>query len=120
MTEPVAGPDLFPARLREARQLRGLNQADLAAKAGMPPASISHFEGGTRKPSFANLRRLAQVLDVTTDYLLGRVESPGLGVAADPLYRHVENLSDGDRDLVKGFIEMLASRAGGTKKAGDG
>jgi transcriptional regulator with XRE-family HTH domain len=118
MTDPAAAPDLFPERLKAARQLRGLNQADLAAKAGMPPTSISHFEGGMRKPSFANLRRLAQVLDVTTDYLLGRVDTPGLGAAADPLYRHVENLSDGDRELVKGFIEMLASRAGGPKKPG--
>ena len=44
----------------------------------MPASSIAHFETGTRKPSFESLRRLAIALEITTDYLLGRVDSPDL------------------------------------------
>ena len=110
MNDVAQTPDPFPQRLRAARLERGLTQGDLAGKAGLPPASISHFESGTRKPSFANLRRLAQVLNASTDYLLGRVDDLGIGIAADPLYRDVEKLTDGDRELAKEFIGLLAAR----------
>ena len=85
-------PDLFPERLRQARKLRDMEQAQLAAKAQLPPTSISHFEAGSRKPSFETLRRLAQALDVTTDYLLGRVDEPNMAAEATPLYRDLKNL----------------------------
>jgi len=100
----------FKDRLREARELRSLNQAGLAEKAGLPASSISHFEAGSRKPSFDNLRRLAAVLNVTTDFLLGRVDDPGQAAEADPLYRDIQNLSDQDRELTKDFLRMLTDR----------
>jgi transcriptional regulator with XRE-family HTH domain len=34
-------------------------------------------ESGARKPSFENLRRVADKLDVSVDYLMGRVGEPG-------------------------------------------
>ena len=118
MSDVPSAPDLFSQRLRAARLERDLSQGDLAAKSGLPAASISHFESGTRKPSFANLRRLAHVLNASTDYLLGRVDDLGMGIASDPLYRNVEKLTDGDRELAKEFIELLAARS--RKKVGGG
>ena len=100
----------FPRRLKAARELRGWNQAELAAKAGMPPSSIAHFEAGSRKPSFDTLRRLATALAVTTDYLLGRVDSPAVAESGDPLFRDVANLTGNDRELAKDFVNMLARR----------
>ena len=76
----------------------------------MPASSIAHFETGTRKPSFDSLRRLANALEITTDYLLGRVESPGLAQAGDPLYRDIGKLTGNDRDIAKEFLETLANR----------
>lgn len=101
----------FKERLKKARKIRGLGQSALAEKAGLPPSSISHFEGGGRKPSFENLRRLAIALEVTTDYLLGQVDEVGGAVAeADILYRHVKNLTEDDRELAQNFVKMLAER----------
>lgn len=110
MDKKPAPSDIFPERLRAARKLRDVEQADLAAKAGLPATSISHFEAGARKPSFDNLRRLAQALAVTADYLLGQVDEPETSAAADPLYRDMQKLTEKDRTLAKDFIEMLASR----------
>jgi transcriptional regulator with XRE-family HTH domain len=76
----------------------------------MPPSSIAHFESGSRKPSFDTLRRLANALEVTTDYLLGRVDDPALAQAADPLFRDVGKLTGKDRELAKDFLKMLAER----------
>lgn len=100
----------FPERLKAARDLRKMNQSDLAAKAGLPATSISHFEAGARKPSFDNLRRLAVALEVTTDYLLGLVDNPELSSEADTLYRHGQNLTNEDRELAREFLQMLAQR----------
>src|SRR5229473_1137936 len=92
--------EIFPERLRAARETRGLNQGELAARAGLQPSAISHFETGTRKPSFDNLRRLADALDATTDYLLGRVSDlTGLAEGADKLHRHYGRLTSGDREV---------------------
>jgi transcriptional regulator with XRE-family HTH domain len=102
--------ELFQERLRAARELRKWSQGELAEKAGMPPSSIAHFESGSRKPSFDTLRRLANALEVTTDYLLGRVDEPTLAQAADPLFRDVGKLTGNDRELAKDFLKMLAER----------
>lgn len=113
-----AASDAFPDRLRAARDLRGYSQGALAERAKMPPTSIAHFEGGARKPSFDTLRRLANALEVTTDYLLGRVEQPDLAEAGDPFFRDVGKLTGHDRELAKDFLKMLASRQEAKKKDG--
>jgi transcriptional regulator with XRE-family HTH domain len=104
--------EIFKQRLRTAReQLRKWSQSELAERAGLPPSSIAHFEIGARKPSFDTLRKLATALEVTTDYLLGRVDTPGLAEAGDPLYRDVGKLTGHDRELAKDFLKMLAQRS---------
>lgn len=110
MSEESKPSEIFMQRLRAARDLRQWSQSDLATRAEMPPSSIAHFETGTRKPSFDTLKRLANALEVTTDYLLGRVQEPGLAEAGDPLYRDMGKLSDKDRELAKDFLKMLAAR----------
>jgi transcriptional regulator with XRE-family HTH domain len=117
--EEKAPSDIFKERLRAARELRGYSQGVLAERARMPPTSISHFEAGSRKPSFDTLRRLANALEVTTDYLLGRVEQPELAEAGDLLFRDVGKLTGRDRELAKDFLQMLARRNEARKKGTD-
>jgi len=102
--------ELFPARLKAARELRQMSQTELAERSKLPATSISHFEAGSRKPSFDNLRRLAETLTVTADYLLGRVEEPTALAGADQLFRHAQNLSADDMKLAEEFVKMLEDR----------
>ncbi|MDP3608024.1 MAG: helix-turn-helix transcriptional regulator [Methylophilus sp.] len=108
-----SGRKLFAERLRDARErLRGLKQTQLAEKAGLPVTSISHFENpeGTRKPSFDNLRRLANALDVTTDYLLG-LSDDHVGMTVDnALYRDVQNLTDQDKEFAQAMIQKMLEK----------
>jgi transcriptional regulator with XRE-family HTH domain len=107
----------FPDRLRSARDLRQMSQSDLAEKANLQPSAVSHFETGRRAPSFDNLKALSEALQVTTDYLLGRVDEPGAtGAVVDQLFRHAENMSRDDLDTLTGFAEMLAKKAADKKK----
>jgi transcriptional regulator with XRE-family HTH domain len=116
MTEEMTPSEIFKERLRKARNLRSWSQEDLATKAQMPPSSIAHFETGTRKPSFESLRRLATALEITTDYLLGRVDNPDLAQAGDPLFRDIGKLSGNDREIAKDFLKMLAERNTGKQE----
>lgn len=111
MSEEPSPSDIFRKRLREAREMRGYKQEQLADLAKMPATTIAHFEAGTRKPSFDSLRKLAIALEITTDYLLGRVDDPELAEAGDPLYRDVAKLSGNDREIAKDFLKMLAERS---------
>ena len=100
----------FPERLKIARTRRELSQDGLAKRANLQPSAISHFETGTRKPSFDNLKRLAAALDVTTDYLLGRSETPDTSGTSGRLHRDMNKLSADDLRLTEEFVEMLIRR----------
>jgi transcriptional regulator with XRE-family HTH domain len=102
--------DVFGERLKSAREMRKLTQIELGNKAHLPSSSIAHFETGSRKPSFETLRRLAVALDVTTDYLLGRVDEPVIVASRDTLFRDIGKLSADDRELAGQFLKILAER----------
>lgn len=106
---------VFPARLRAARELRRLSQSDLATKVGVPPSQISHYESGSRKPSYDNLRACCQALRVNSDYLLGLTETPfdalrGGAFVVDPLYQLSQKLSDSNRQTVEDLLRTLLKR----------
>lgn len=107
MSPSSAPSELFPSRLRTAReQLRHLSQAELAERSGLQASAISHFETGSRKPSFDNLRRLAEALSVTTDYLLGRESEPGAaGERIEALYRDLKDASDEEQGFIQAYLE---------------
>jgi transcriptional regulator with XRE-family HTH domain len=71
-------------RLRKARDDSGLSQSELADRVKVQPPVISHFETGKRSPSVITLRRLADALGVSVDYLLGRTDD-SQGGATDPV-----------------------------------
>ena len=110
--------DLFSRRLQERRDALKLSQEELASKARMQGTAISHFETGTRKPSFDNLRRLADALETTVDYLMGRTGTPGAAASAgDQLYRDYDKLTASDREVARAFMATLAKRGEKEKKS---
>ena len=119
MSKSSRPTEVFPERLRAARDKRGLSQGELATRAGLQASAISHFETGARKPSFDNLRRLADALEVTTDYLLGRVTDVEALAGADKLHRHLDRLTSDDRDVAENFMKYLAGKGKARTKKGD-
>lgn len=57
--------------LKIARLRRGLSQKELAEIIGVKNTAISRWESGYNKISTGKLIKLAQVLEVSTDFLLG-------------------------------------------------
>lgn len=93
----------FGERLRAAREIRKLTQAELGERTGLQPSAVAHFEANRRKPSFENMRSLAKALDVTTDYLAG-------GMLATTAFRDEDKLSDADRKLIQGMIDVMVNQ----------
>lgn len=103
----------FSERLKQVRESRGWSQLDLANKCGLQATAISHFETGSRSPSFDNLKRLADALSVSSDYLLGRSDDPALaGPEAASLFRDVEKLSSEDIEMLKMMKEAMLKKRG--------
>lgn len=68
----IGGVPLFSKRLKYLRKLRKLSQEELAKKINTTKSTISNYENEYSTPSNDILRDLADKLDTTTDYLLGR------------------------------------------------
>jgi transcriptional regulator with XRE-family HTH domain len=103
---------MFPRRLRAAREMRELSQLELAARARLHQAAVSHYESGARRPSMRNLRRLSEALEVTTDYLVGRSARPEPAPLPDePLFLDFERLTTADRELARQLVSQLARRS---------
>jgi len=106
----------FTDRLRKARKAKQLSQTELAERAGLQPSAISHFETGRRAPSFDNLKRLADALSASLDYLLGREDQPkAAGPKVQQFFRHFEQMSERDQELIQGFVEMLREKDRGRR-----
>lgn len=54
------------------RKLLNLSQKELAEKVYVTPQNLSKWENGLSNPDIWNLCRIAGVLDLSCDYLLGR------------------------------------------------
>ncbi len=59
-------------RLKEIRMQKGLSQQALGNMIGVTKVSICGYENGARVPTIDNLVKLADNLNTTIDYLLGR------------------------------------------------
>lgn len=75
---------MFGKRLREMRMFHHYTQQQLADLLNIALRSYQKYEQGEREPSYNTLIRLADILDVSIDYLLGRDDFlKSLGVSFD-------------------------------------
>lgn len=63
---------ILAVRLKGLRRKNGYLQKNVAEKIGVRSNTLSGYENGTRNPDPKIIRELADLYDVTTDYLLGR------------------------------------------------
>lgn len=61
----------FCKRLIKLREEKGLTQAQLEVRAGLPATLISHYEKGERAPGLTNIKALCKGLSCTASELLG-------------------------------------------------
>ena len=62
---------IIASRIREARRAAGLSQGQVAKLLGLQRPSISEIEAGNRRVSGDEIIQLAQLFDVSPEWLLG-------------------------------------------------
>ena len=61
----------FGDRLRDARLQKGLTQEQLAQQIGVAKSTLTGYEKGNREPGVFKIKKILEVLEVDSDYLLG-------------------------------------------------
>jgi Zn-dependent peptidase ImmA (M78 family)/transcriptional regulator with XRE-family HTH domain len=101
------------ARLRTARELARLSQAQLASEAGVTPAAISQFESGAARPSPETIAILGDVLDVPVAFFHEEIQE-----SHDGFFRSLRRTSVADRRRARAIayvahdVAVRASAAG--------
>lgn len=94
---------MFGEILSSLRTKRGMTQAQLARKLNLSNVSISKYENGNQFPDTDTLKKIADVFNVSTDYLLGRDETFPQNLAFDNL----AGLTEEDLNKVNKYIELV-------------
>ena len=63
---------MFFERLKQTRHAKGLTAQQMADMLGVQLRSYRNYESGDREPSLAMLVKIADILDVSLDYLMCR------------------------------------------------
>lgn len=61
----------FSTRLKELRTDNDMLQSNLAEKLNLKSSAISKYEKGLTQPSIETIIKLAEIFNVTVDYLVG-------------------------------------------------
>lgn len=128
---------MFAKRLKYIRSMRKLTQLELAEKINSTKATISNYENEYSSPSNEVLNDLADALNTTTDYLLGRTDDANrkndgeydslaeirkivddLGIE-DLFFHNIDdwkNLTKEDVEEIRNHFEYIAHKARKRKK----
>lgn len=110
----------FSERLKELRKQAHLTQVELAGKLGIVQSSFADWERGKKKPTQENLVKIAQILNVSVDYLVGNSDEENTNKELEDielLFRmNSKGLTDEEKAVFKKeLIEFMEER----KKAFD-
>jgi transcriptional regulator with XRE-family HTH domain len=105
----------FAERLRTLRKQKDLSQTELGQLAGLHYTHIGRFERGTSRPGSDTLRRLADALGVSGDYLLeGATEEAAKARFEDrellKQFQEVERLPAEDKHVVKTLLDAFLTK----------
>ena len=93
--------EILGEKIKEYRTSIKMTQQDFAYRLGVTGASVYAYENGTRTPSFDVLVRIANILGVTTDDLLGRKKSHKITI-------DVTDLTNEQRKVIQDLIRIFS------------
>ncbi|MGL5314903.1 MAG: N-acetylmuramoyl-L-alanine amidase [Peptostreptococcaceae bacterium] len=78
-----------------------LSFVNLCEKAEINEATLSRYENGLREPKAATLSKLAEILEVSTDYLLGITDIRNYKTLQDDMNKDVESIYENTKEMLK-------------------
>lgn len=102
-------------KIKTLRKRHGLSQEELASQVEINPTHLSRLENGRYQPSVEVLRKLAEALKVSVDYLLsGEGEEPAeVQIRNKPLaerVRLIDSLEEADQQALIQVIDSMLTK----------
>ena len=96
----------FNENLRIARERKGISQKDMAESIGVAKSTYSLYESGNREPGVPTIKKIADVLNVSADELLGiSIEPTTLAAHFDG-----EEYTEDELDEIRQFAEFVKNK----------
>lgn len=96
----------FNENLRVARERKGISQKDMAESIGVAKSTYSLYESGNREPGVPTIKKIADVLNVSADELLGiNIEPTTLAAHFDG-----EEYTEDELDEIRQFAEFVKNK----------
>ena len=112
-------------RIARLRRERGVTQVELANELGIAQAYLSRFEHDRRRLYADLVVQIAEILDVSTDEILGRSPSPRRALGSLRLTKRLERIRDlPERDqqaivrMIDAFLDRLPEPAPAGRNGG--
>ncbi len=110
--------ETFQQRLKDLRLSKNMSQKQLAEMLGTTNSSVCDWERGRTEPDKTFVLKLADCLNVSTDYLLGRSDDLGIPIVSSPFLSDEEQsfldlfrrLSRGERAQLLAFAAGLVGK----------
>lgn len=110
---------IFSKRLEQERKNAGWTKTYTASLLKLPLTTYANYEYGNREPDMAMIAKISTLFHTTTDYLLGKSDSPDLPDNSDNTTKEYVDLkeepkviayggkpiSKEDMDIIKAILE---------------
>jgi len=103
------------SRIVELRKRKGFSQSSLAKQVGISYAQIGRYETKGAQPPAEVLKKIADALDTTVDYLInGATDEKAVSALKDAellqQFRAVEQMDEEDKGTVKKLIDAFITK----------
>lgn len=95
-------------RLKALRQKLGLSQHQLAVQLATSLIIVAHLEDGVLQPSADMLLRMAKVLNVSRDYLLGLIDTPEPDYLFVRLDTPTDEITSEEREVLRAYRDSTS------------
>lgn len=89
-------------KIKQLREEINMSRSELAQKIGITYYALSKYETNERQPDYDTLKNIANLFNVSTDYLLGRsnIRNPNK-------FNDIQELSPESQKELEKYIELL-------------
>jgi len=100
----------FGKRIIELRKLKGISQTELASQLGIHKNVLGRYEREEAKPSIEVAKNIADLLEVSLDYLTGKIDTEVDKDIVDTVMT-IQNLPEDERNRILFTIDALVRDA---------
>lgn len=103
------------SRLKECREEKGLSQTEMGKALEVSRQAYNHYETGKRVPPPDTLRKISEILNVSSDYLLGITDKKqNDNITFDDftyaMYNESKELTEDQKDMLISMVKTLKGR----------